>query len=371
MAAAGGLDGGDEPLARFVLGQLGLQADEALHEPGQAVLRLAPLAQDAGEALGRRDAVGRGPIHRHVAVPLQERHQAADLVQDGALLVRGEQVHEAAVVDRPPPVASGGHRALQRIEQVVGIGVDEIDGLADQPEEVLSHPRDARELRPVGALVEGDPEPELPGREAEALLEVQHVRPHEVDEVLAHRRLVVDDEQVVLAEHPSRHPAEERADLGAGELRRHRSGQAGGGAIVHPLEERPQEALERRDVGPDPIGAVDHPSAGRAGEGAQAGLGGDEILRFDCEFREIRNERLGVVAVREGFVAGETERHPLREAPVDRRRHRVACALLVLPRRALGVLRALDLHQVADDQRDQRQDGADGHRPAEPVVPDL
>ena len=41
---------------------------------------------------------------------------------------------------------------------------------------MLAQPRDAGELRPVGDLVQRQPEPELLGREREALLEGEHVR---------------------------------------------------------------------------------------------------------------------------------------------------------------------------------------------------
>ena len=117
---------------------------------------------------------------------------------------------------------------------------------------MLAHPRDAGELRPVGDLVQGQPQPELAGREGEALLEGEDVGPDVVDEVLLLGVLVLDDEQVVLAEHPARHPAEQDADLGAGDAAGDRRERAGAHALAEPVGERAQEPLERGDVGPHP-----------------------------------------------------------------------------------------------------------------------
>ena len=106
----------------------------------------------------------------------------------------------------------------------LGIGVEAVErGLDERREEVLAHPRNAGELGPVGDLVERKPEPELARREAEPLLQREHVGAHVVDDVLVVGVFVLDDQEVVLAEHAARHPAQQGADLGPG----HSPGHAG------------------------------------------------------------------------------------------------------------------------------------------------
>ena len=174
--------------------------------------------QHAAEPLGRRDAVGAGPVHGHVAVALEQAHQPADLLEHLGLLGRGEQGGQAAVVERVAAGRGGvGDPAQRRAASRFGSGSTQPRRLLDEAEEVRPQPRHAGELRPVGDLVEGQPQPELPGREGEALLEGEDVGADVVHEVLVVGVLVLDDEQVVLAEHPGRHPAEQRADLGAGD----------------------------------------------------------------------------------------------------------------------------------------------------------
>jgi hypothetical protein len=84
----------------------------------------------------------------------------------------------------------------------------------------------------VRDLVERQPQPELLGREPEALLERQHVRAHVVDDVLVLGALVLDDQQVVLAEHAPGHPPQQQADLDAGGAARHGAAHPGQGAAA-------------------------------------------------------------------------------------------------------------------------------------------
>ena len=224
LPAAGRLDGVDEPLALLVLVHLGLEADELLHDLGRPRDRLAPVAQDPAEALGRRDAVGPGPVHGDVAVALEQAHHPADAPEHLLLLGGGQQGHQPALVERvaPGPHLVGG--PPEGLHEALGVGLDAAEAGVDQGQEVRPQPRHAGELEAVGHLVEGQPQAELAGREGEALLEAEDVRAHVVDEVLVLGRVVLHHQQVVLAEHPGRHPAEERPDLGAG----HRSGDLAG-----------------------------------------------------------------------------------------------------------------------------------------------
>ena len=73
----------------------------------------------------------------------------------------------------------------------------------------------ARELAPVGDLVEGQPQAELAGLEPVGLLEGHHVGADEVHDVLVLDRLL-GQQQVVLAEHPGGQPPEHEPHLGAG-----------------------------------------------------------------------------------------------------------------------------------------------------------
>ena len=189
---------------------------------------LAPVAQHLAEALGRRDAVAAGPVHRDVAVALEQAHQPADL----SSVARCSSV--ANSVTMPPsasglsPVRTASARRPRARKNCFGSGSTRAQHAVDLREEVLAQPRHAGELGAVGHLVQRDPQPELAGREREALLEGQDVGPDVVDDVLVVGLLVLEDQHVVLAEHPGRHPAEHRAHLGAGDPAGDRREQAAG-----------------------------------------------------------------------------------------------------------------------------------------------
>ena len=127
-------------------------------------------------------------VHHDVAVTFEHRHQRLHLTEHTALLGRREQADETALVER---VATGAHlvdRARHRAQHRARIGVDELERLAHEPEEVLAHPRNAGELRPVRHLVDRDPQAEVGGAEREALLERQDVGADVVDRVAAGSR---------------------------------------------------------------------------------------------------------------------------------------------------------------------------------------
>ena len=179
-------------------------------------------------------------------------------------------------------------------------------------------PGHAGELGPVGDLVQGQPQPELTGREPEVLLQGEDVGAHVVDDVLVLGVLVLDDEHVVLAEHPCRHPAQQGTDLGAGEGPADGGGRRRRQTRPDPLAERPQQALERRQVGPDPARTVGDPGPGGAGGRAQPGLLGDQLLGLGGELLEVGAEGGVVVGLGQRLPAGDAYGDALGRVPPDR-----------------------------------------------------
>ena len=105
LGAAFCLNGSNELLALLVLIELRLEAEQSLQHLGHRIALLATLAQHATEAFRARDATCAGAIHRDVAVPLEQAHHPADLLEQLALLGRGEQRHESTVFQRAAPLA--------------------------------------------------------------------------------------------------------------------------------------------------------------------------------------------------------------------------------------------------------------------------
>ena len=111
------------------------------------------------------------------------------------------------------------------VNSLAGSGSTLVHHLGDQAQEVGPQPRHPGELGAVGHLVQRHPQPELAGWEGVALLQGQDVGAHVVDEVLVLGVLVLQDQQVVLAQHPGGHPPQDRTELGS----RHLAGQAAAG----------------------------------------------------------------------------------------------------------------------------------------------
>ena len=194
------------------------------------------------------------------------------------------------------------------------VGVDQVERLADEAEEVLAHPRDARELGAVRHLVDRDPEAEVARPEGEPLLEPENVAPHVIDRV-AHR--IVRHQQVVLPEHALRHVAEERTHFSGGNAPRDRSERAPGHARTELLHQRIEQRLHRRQVGIDPTVPIEHPRR-RASGRTQPRVPGDQILGDDTQLVEVGDERRREIRVAQRIAAGNKTSDGTRRRPVDR-----------------------------------------------------
>ena len=278
VVGVGQLDGLQELLALLVLAHLGLQPHQPLHEADGAV-GLAALVEHVAEPPGARDAVGGGPVHGDVAVALEHAHQALHLLEDGVLLGPGQQGDQASLVEGAaagPELLDGPPEGHQ---EQLGVGVERAQAVVDQRQEVGPQPGHAGELGPVGDLVEGQPQAELPGREGVALLEGQDVGADVVDDVLVVGVLVLDDEHVVLAQHPGRHPPEEGADLGPGDVAADGRHLGRVDPLAEAVGEGTEQALERGQVGLDPPRPVGDPHPGRAVRGSAGRSGGPPAPR--------------------------------------------------------------------------------------------
>ena len=145
-----------------------------------------------------------------------------------------------------------------------------------------------------------------------------HARPGWGRPCTPHRhRRCAPDQQVVLAEHPGAHPAEQRTQLGADHLAADAGGEALGRDLHRPLlDRRDEQVLERRDVGSDPRRPVDDLDDRGPGKRAQSGGLFDLILetRDRCP-RSRRTREVSVLAMAAGDVGGDL----LGASPVDRR----------------------------------------------------
>ena len=247
--------------------------------------------EDAGHARLTGDVLAPELVHHAVAVALEQRHERLHVGEGAALLVAGEQRDQAAVVERVAPAAELLRGAGQRLHEPAGVGIDRRQRALDQRQEVGLHPGHAGELRPVGDLVDRDPEPEVAGPEREALLQREDVAADVVDGVGG--GVVVEHEQVVLAEHPLGEVPEEHPGLGARDPTADGRDPAAGHALADPRGERREQAAHRRDVGRRPTtAAVDDLGPCRARR-PQAGVVGDELLGLGGDGVEVVAQRAG------------------------------------------------------------------------------
>ena len=206
-----------------------------------------------------------------------------------------------------------------RAQHRARIGIDELERLAHEPEEVLAHPRHAGELRPVRDLVDRDPQPEVGGPERETLLERQDVGADVVDRVGRARPAVVGvvgHEQVVLTEHALREVAEQPAHLGGRDAAADRRERVVREPLAEALHERIEQRPHRRDVRLDPVAPVEHARRRVPGR-AQPGVARDEILGADGQRVEVGLQRRGEVRVGERIAAGDEPGDAPGRGPVD------------------------------------------------------
>ena len=162
------------------------------------------------------------------------------------------------------------------------------------------------------------------------------------------------DQQIVLAEHPAAHPAEERAELDTGQLATDTGRDAVHGDLRRPLlDQWREQMLERRDVGPYPRRPIDDADRRWTRQRTQPGGGFDLIFQPGDHMCNGDRRRSAVIGVAPGDARGNL----LSAAPVDRRLsgcHGAARLLFAVSLR--GILRGGDLLQVAADQTNDRED---------------
>ena len=180
-----------------------------------------------------------------------------------------------------PPSSSGlrpwrrsSSTRVERVEEPLRIGVDRLERLLDEPEVVLAQPRHAGELRPVGDLVEREPEPELLGREARSASRARARSGRRSTRGPGRRCAAAGSSTTSRSYWPSTRvdiQPSSMPDLGAGEAAGDPRGQALAHALAELVGERTQQPLEAVDVGVHPAGAVGDAGPGRAGEAPQPG----------------------------------------------------------------------------------------------------
>ena len=156
--------------------------------------------------------IGACSVHRYISVTFQQAHHSHDLIQHLPLLRRRHQHGDAPFGERIAPFSAGCRYLVDSSGEGFRVGVHRIQRLIHEREKVLTQPSHSRELRSVRYFVEGDPETELVGREAVPPFQCGDVGGHIVDNILSvflqRSFFVFDHQQVVLPQHPSRHPAQ-------------------------------------------------------------------------------------------------------------------------------------------------------------------
>jgi hypothetical protein len=216
----------------------------------------------------------------------------------------------------PPPAKDLLHDLLDPGR----IGFQRRDHLLDEGEEVLAHPGDTHELRPMGGLVESHPEAELGGPELMGPLHLEDVRPDERHGITG---LSGGQHQLVLAQHPFREEPEQSTGLrthdgaGRGETPPVPSGplQSLGQLPLGGGEDRP----ERCQIAIDPFPSRDDHDLRCTGE-AEPGLGCDLLRGAGHGVGEGGGEILQVIGGDERIGACHRPGEPTGHRPRDCRR---------------------------------------------------
>ena len=182
------LDRRDERLADLVLAHLRLEPDQLLQERGHARVlcrrACSTRAMRACPATCSRRA-GSSPRCRGLRAATSAPARCASAPRCSSL---------ASSATRPPsssglrPLRNSSAARAQRLHEPRGSGSIDDERALDQRQVVGLHPGHAGELRPVGDLVDRDPEPEVAGPEREALLQREDVAADVVDGVGRRRR---------------------------------------------------------------------------------------------------------------------------------------------------------------------------------------
>ena len=154
--------------------------------------------------------------------------------------------------------------------------------------------------------------------EGVAAFEGHEVGTDVVHDVLVLGGLVLQHQQVVLAQYPGGHPAQHGPQLDGthpgGDRRRPLVGVLG-----HPCDERAQQALQGGQVGPDPVGPTDDTGPGVTGQRPEARGGGDQVLGARRVAVKLGGQTVEVVGTTERSPVGYPDGDPLGQIPVDER----------------------------------------------------
>ncbi len=273
VRTAGPLHLGDERLALCVLAELGLQPDQLLEQPVEAAGRLAALVQDPTEPIGAGHQALAGAVHGDVAMALEQAHQPPTWSSTARCSGPAKRCTSPPSASGFRPARIGVGQPADGVEQPLRIGIDgaERSGGRDRGSAGRSHGTPVNWARWVTSCSASHSRNSSGGK-AKRFSRASTFGPDVVDDVLVLGVLLLDDQQVVLAEDPGRHPAEQHAQLGPGARR-----VASGASEPVPTRSSSRSSSGRSsrwnedDVGPDPSGAVGDPGPGRAGERAQAG----------------------------------------------------------------------------------------------------
>ena len=192
------------------------------------------------------------------------------------------------------------------------IGIDDVERLLHETEEVAAHPRHARELRAVRHLVDRDPQPEVARPEREALLQREDVRPdvvHGVARVACRERAGRTGRARAAtgsrSARPSRWPRRAGRSVRAGCARAASPSRSMSGSSIRRIDAMLASTQPRRSSTPTATwSGVCSPVKSATTASARAG-----------QRREVVVQRRAEVRVGEGVAAGDEAGDPPRRSP--------------------------------------------------------
>src|SRR5690606_3452414 len=165
------LDSSHERRALAVLRELRVEAEQAPQDPleGRAD-RAAPRVEARPDRGDRGHDPWADGVHRDVRVPLEERHDGTDLLDDLGLLAPEHPRERGTRVERRPAVAQRvaqhSRDPFDEVREALGDAVlaltlRELEEAFGPGAQVVGEPRGRGELQRVGLLVQRDPEAEV------------------------------------------------------------------------------------------------------------------------------------------------------------------------------------------------------------------